>query len=147
MADRVVTIVVGPPCAGKSTFVALEMKPGDLAIDFDKIATALGSVTPHDSQGCVRDVSLKVRGVAINMALYDVTCDCWIIHTFPTPYSVAKYIKAGAIFHLIDPGKAECIARAKAEKRPDSTIKAINDWYANPPSLKLDQSTRSLIAP
>jgi predicted kinase len=35
---RQVTLVYGPPCAGKSTFVQERALPGDVVLDFDVIA-------------------------------------------------------------------------------------------------------------
>jgi len=43
-----ITIVAGPPAAGKTTYVQQNMGPNDLVIDLDAIAQAIGS---HNSHG------------------------------------------------------------------------------------------------
>lgn len=42
-----ITIVYGPPCGGKTTYVAQHAKPEDLIIDWDTIAVRLGSPRQH----------------------------------------------------------------------------------------------------
>jgi len=42
-----VTIVCGPPAAGKSSYVRLRAAPTDLVIDLDEIAAELSGSTPH----------------------------------------------------------------------------------------------------
>ena len=44
-----ITIVLGPPCGGKSTYVAEQAQSGDVVVDYDALAQALGSPTPHDA--------------------------------------------------------------------------------------------------
>lgn len=34
----VITVVTGPPCSGKSTYVRTHARPGDIIVDFDAIA-------------------------------------------------------------------------------------------------------------
>ena len=46
-------IIVGPPCAGKSTYVRENAKAGDLRVDYDLIAQALGATNSHAAEGLV----------------------------------------------------------------------------------------------
>lgn len=126
--ERVIRVVTGPPCAGKSTHVAESAQPGDLVVDYDVLATALGSDTPHQSKGLVRLAALAARKAVIATALAHVGDeDAWIIHTSPTGEQVTAYEAAGAEFTTLDPGIETCLARAA--DRPDGTTEAIEAWY------------------
>ena len=45
--DNSITLVMGSPCSGKSTYVRENSKPGDLIWDFDKVHTAISSTDTH----------------------------------------------------------------------------------------------------
>lgn len=125
-----ITVVLGPPCAGKSTFVAESAADGDVVVDFDKLATALGSKTAHDAPYAIRSVAHAARQAAIDLILAGIDSDSWIIHSSPTPEAMACYEAAGARIEEIDPGIAVCLARASENDRPAWTESAINRWYA-----------------
>lgn len=131
-----VTVVVGPPCAGKSTWIAEQRKSGDVVVDFDQLAQALGSDTPHAAPEPVREVAFAARRSAVTRVLQGVDADAWIIHTTPRPEQLDSYREAGADVVVIDPGLETCLARAAADARPDGTDAAIRAWYDNPPTEK-----------
>lgn len=131
------TIVVGPPCAGKSTYAWGQRSPDDVVIDFDRLATALGSAAAHDATGAIREAAFAARSAAIRVALTSDAAS-WIIHTTPTAKQVDGYVEAGAVFAVLDPGMDECLARAERDGRPDGTEAKIRDWYDNPPALPDD---------
>lgn len=124
-----ITIVLGPPCAGKSTLVRSSAAPGDIVIDFDVIASAIGSPTPHAVKGDLRDVAFEMRRAGIERVLSGIDTASWIIHTWPTDEQLAAYKSAGAEIVLLDPGKDEALARASADNRPEGTAAAIAAWY------------------
>lgn len=128
-----INIVIGPPCAGKSAYVQANAKDGNVIVDFDLLAGALGSRVSHDSSGSVRVVALRARFSAINRILDGVEDDAWCIHTSPQKEMVKRYVDAGASFLIIDPGVDVCLERA--EGRPEGTSDAIEAWYANPPDV------------
>ena len=43
-------VITGPPCSGKSTYVREHAQDGDVLVDFDAIAQALGSAVAHGSE-------------------------------------------------------------------------------------------------
>src|SRR6185295_12105850 len=94
-------------------------------VDYDLIAKAMGSRVAHDATGSVRIVSLDARKAAIRRSLDGLEDDAWIIHTNPQPQVLQSYVDAGAKFTLLDPGKSECLRRARAGDRPASTIDAV----------------------
>lgn len=122
-----ITVISGPPCAGKSTFLKEHAKPGDTVVDLDEISAAFGSpdtITP---------VARVAREAAISEILTATDRDAWIIHTNPKPEQIEKYRDAGATFELVDPGID--VALERAADRPDGTAEAIRKWYAAPPQI------------
>lgn len=123
-------IVTGPPCAGKSTYVREHAKDGDLRVDYDLIAQALGSANSHAAEGLIRDAAFGAREGAIAEALKNTDADSWIIHTSPNEEHMKSYTDAGADFVNLDPGYDVCIERAKTDGRPQQTFDGIEKWYS-----------------
>jgi hypothetical protein len=126
-----ITIVTGPPAAGKSAHVSDNAQPGDVRIDFDAIAQALGAPLAHASSGAVRQVARATRKAAIAAVLEGVSEPAWIIHTSPTDEQLATYKAAGAALVEINPGIDVVLAQAAADSRPDGTDQAIRAWFSN----------------
>lgn len=135
-----ITVVVGPPAAGKSTYVWSTRGFTDVTVDADRLAQALGSEREHDAKGDIRTVMLALRRVAISMVNDGLDANSWVIHTNPDPRLVAEYLAAGATFKLIDPGMDVALERAKEDGRPVGTEAAIRAWYASPPDLSPKKS-------
>lgn len=129
-----ITVVVGPPCAGKSTYVREHALPGDVVVDFDLLARALGSPDEHSAPEAVRSAAFAAREAAIGDAIGS-GATAWVIHTSPQPEKINAYEDASASFLLLDPGKDECLRRCEADGRPPGTAEAIEAWYADPPAL------------
>ena len=123
-------IIMGPPCGGKSTYVRENAKDGDLRVDYDLIAQALGAVNSHAAEGLVKQAAFDAREGAIRAALLDVKSDSWIIHTTPSEEHLRMYEEAGAEFIELDPGYDVCMQRAAADERPQQTIDGIEKYYA-----------------
>jgi HK97 family phage prohead protease len=133
-------IVTGPPAAGKSTFVREQKAADDAVIDFDLLAQALGSSSPHDSTGTVRQLALSARRAAIEEALAPGhSSDVWIIHTSPTAEQLDEYVAADAVMHEIDPGIDVVLAQAEQDGRPDGTADAIRAWYGVEKNMTKDR--------
>lgn len=142
-------VVIGPPCSGKSTFVATNAPVGTPRWDFDHVASTIAGVeTSHDIPQPVRDIVLAMRRGIMGYVLDAETSveEMWIIHAAPSPNTIDRFAALGAEFHLLDPGLEECLARAQRENRPSFTEDAIRGWYANPPELpdqKGDQTVKT----
>lgn len=131
-----INIIVGPPCAGKSTFVRDTRDPSDAVVDYDAIAQALGASSSHNAEGDIRILAFRVRQAAIDSIVdKGIGSDSWIIHTNPPEDAMQRYEKAGAKFMMLDPGVDACLERAKNEGRPDESIDAITGWYSSPPTM------------
>lgn len=133
-----ICIVTGPPCVGKSTYVEKNAKVGDLRIDYDKIAQALGGKA-HDADGLIRDAAFDARDAAIKKALENSDEGSWIIHTNPTAEQLKAYKEAGAEFVVLDPGRDVCIERAKEDGRPQRVLDAIDTWYSERKNRKMEK--------
>lgn len=129
-----INVIVGPPCAGKSTYVRENALPGDVIVDFDAIATALGA-HGRMPEGALKEVTFAARTAVIDQLLEGVAADSWIIHTNPGRPMVDRYRNAGAEFVVLDPGIEVCEERAAADGRPGGTIEIIRQWYESPPDL------------
>lgn len=124
-------VITGPPCAGKSTYVREHAKDGDLRVDYDLIAQALGAADSHAAAGAVRQAAFDAREGAISWALKNAGEESWIIHTSPTGDRMEAYRAAGAEFVDLDPGKEVCLERARNDQRPQQTFDGIEKWYAS----------------
>ncbi|NNO09620.1 HK97 family phage prohead protease [Corynebacterium sp. zg910] len=133
-----VHVVVGPPCAGKSTFVEQSAGPGVPRFDFDRMATVVGGVeSNHDREPAVNEVTAVLRRAVMGWLLDPETVvdEFWLIDTNPSKATVERLEGIGAVFHLCDPGLDECLARAERDGRPEGTADRIRAWYANPPEI------------
>lgn len=125
-----ITVVCGPPCAGKSTYVREHAAAGDVIVDLDLIAVALGG-SPFEHAPGLWEVAQVARSAAVDRVLRGVDVDAWIIHTQPRAYWLRRYRLAGAAMVTVDPGRDICVARAQAQQRPGFTLPAIDKWYAS----------------
>lgn len=126
------TVVTGPPCGGKSTYIRTNSQPGDIIIDLDRIALALAhDTTEHHNYGqAVRHVAMAARRGAVQAALNVAhQVNVWIIDTNPTRQSWSMYRQAHAVIVKQDPGIDVVMARAAAE-RPAWVMQFIEDYYA-----------------
>ncbi len=127
------TVVTGPPCSGKSTWVETHATPGDIVIDFDKLALALGAAASHDYPPHIREVVFAARAAAITATL--AACQqpgisAWIIDSSPTSQRRREYQAAGAQYVTLAAGRAELHRRADADQRPPRTHKVIDQIAA-----------------
>lgn len=125
-------IVVGPPAAGKSTWVARQAQPGDITIDFDKLANTLSSAntSTHDHPPHIQFVTQSARRAAIDAAVrFRNLIDVYVIHSRPTDAMMRRYKSLGAEIVTIDPGQEVVMERIKRE-RPAITEQEVTErWY------------------
>jgi len=114
-----ITLVTGPPCSGKTTYVQQHMQPGDLVIDYDALAVALGSPDTHDHPKQLVPYIMQARDAVIDRIQRDRTLkQAWLIRTRPRPSDLAI-----ATEHIaLDTPREECLRRAIAAGRPTATI-------------------------
>lgn len=138
-----ITVVTGPPCAGKTTYVAEHMKPGDVRLDWDLIQKAIGGDdAPRLTDGTLHQMVFAVRRTIIHNVTQGIwlkktdDADAWMIHSTISRELLAEYEQAGAEFTLLDPGEETCLQRADRDgDQAEATRQAIRNWYANPPEM------------
>lgn len=131
-------VVIGPPCAGKSTFVAATATPGAPRFDYNLLASTLAGVDDlgHDYPPAVSEAMAAMRRGMTGWLLDGGNPkELWLIFTRPSDTLLTRLAGIGAEFHLIDPGIDECLARADTDGRPADTIAAIEAWYDAPPAI------------
>ncbi len=127
------TVVTGPPAAGKSTWVMAHAKPGDIVIDYDRIAQALTAegADTHRHGRAVKRVTYKAWWAAITEALpLSARCDVYVIHSTPNAEALARYKQHGARIVPVDPGR-DVVMRRIGEQRPGGAAGAVERWYMN----------------
>lgn len=126
-------VITGPPAAGKSTWVRQHAKPGDITIDYDRLALALtvdGSDS-HDHPRYLRHVASRARSAAIREALrYAGEVDVYVIHSLPAVDVLARYAEHHARVVTVDPGRDVVMERIRRE-RPRSMVPVAERWYAS----------------
>lgn len=131
-------IVIGPPCSGKSTFIRESAEEGDVLVDFDKIAEALGNPVPHGSEGEIKKATFAARESVISYVLENDS-PAWIIHSFPTADDMERYEGCDIVF--METPKETCLERAESDNRPDWTAEVIEDWFERFGSLISSEKT------
>ncbi|MFD3352749.1 AAA family ATPase [Streptomyces fradiae] len=125
-----VTLVCGPPCSGKTTYVREHAAPGDLVVDWDALAQALGSPHPWAHPAPLTPFIAEARDAVI--ARLDRRHDverAWIIATAPRETDRARLAPDGAAVVVLATPEDECVRRARRDERPADTIDAIESWW------------------
>ena len=125
-------LIVGPPAAGKSTWVRQQAKPGDITIDYDTLAQALSPGLPSDpteQPPHAVAVIMAARAAAFNDAALDTAtqCDVYLVHSMPPRQHMNRYRKYGYEIVTIDPGYEQCMRQAGDRSARQREL--ITDWY------------------
>lgn len=128
-----ITLVTGPPCGGKSTWVRQHADPSDLIVCHDTFARAVGSPVEWDHS---RAHSMKAgemwRAAIARLAAGPPARDTWVIRCASTAAErdyLARRIHAGRVVVLMPP-RDLVLARAQTADRGRQVYQAIRRWYA-----------------
>lgn len=128
-----ITVITGPPCSGKSTWVQQHRQPGDLTIDFDLICQALGARRDHDQDPWLREVTAAAWAAAVRRAVGEPRHRTWIIDARPTRQRQDDYQRIRARIVRLDAARAELHRRADEAGRPPGYHERIDDFLAAGP--------------
>lgn len=129
LGKATITLVCGPPCSGKTTWVREHAQPGDLIVDWDAIAQALGSPHPWQHPAALTPFIAEARDAVI--ARLDRTHDltaAWLIATAPR-HADRQRLAPHAHVTLLATPEEECLRRARRDARPAGTMDAIEAWW------------------
>lgn len=122
-----ITLVMGPPAAGKSTYVREHARAGDLIVDYDAIALSLGA-DPHAFGQTMHPVINAARNAMLRQLRAGTTGAerAWVLSANPEADRRFPY---HAIV-MVDPGLEQTMLNARAARRPRDYLDAIRAWYA-----------------
>jgi len=122
------TLVAGPPCGGKNTYVRQHMAPGDLIVDYDAIMAALSGQDMHDHYRELRPYVCHVRDHLVDKWMSRKDVDLWLIGGCPKRRDREYFARRGFAVVMIDTDRRTCLRRAK-EERPGEWWQFVERWF------------------
>lgn len=129
-----IKIIMGAPCAGKSTYIDKHSHLLDIVIDLDKICKVFSAaeIDGHYATEEIRSVAIAARAAAVKRAIAisqsKPDIDVWIINADPSPQDLEAYRFLKAEVIKIQATKEICIKRAKQD-RPEKFLDLIDYWF------------------
>lgn len=125
------TIITGPPCAGKTTYLELHAGPNDITIDLDGILTELKPGYRHWTGGSGGELltrAIRTRNAILGSLSRQDSGRAWFIVSAPHPKERDWWQRklGGTIVHL-HPGVDECKRRAIKRGTPKA-VQGIDRW-------------------
>ena len=135
------TVVTGPPCSGKTTHVRKYAQPGDLIVDYDAIAVALGSPDSHDHPEHIKAAARDARQAAIKQGIgaHHSGFSVWIIDGAPNAGRRRWYRRHGADIVELGASREELHRRARDAGRPARWHHYIDQHLQAQPSTESTQ--------
>lgn len=144
-----ITLVCGPPCAGKTTYALEHAGPDTVIVDHDLIAQQLGSTRTHNHEqhlreGAERQVSRMIE--ALELAVHTgAEPDAIVVRTLGNPakrQALADRLRASVV--LLTPDRPTLEQRAAQRPDPAETLQAIDAWHTQPglPTTKQAGATK-----
>lgn len=132
-----VTLVAGPPMAGKTTYVRQRAQPGDLILDWDELGAAISGLPAHQLPQHLMPYVAEARDAILTRLEQrrggSEPPRAWIIHTAPTREERDDYQRRhNADVVVLGTPADECIGRLL--ETPDGrnqmqTADAIRTWW------------------
>lgn len=127
---RQVTLVCGPSCSGKTTYVLDHAQPDDVVVDHDDLAQRAGSDRSHGHEQGYRDeATLAWYQLAAQVAEAQHGC-AWVIRCCapgPERAELARWLRADRVLVLMPP--LEVVMSRAQGTRTRSAMQSIPRWY------------------
>lgn len=136
MAQRIgyqrsdITVVMGPPCSGKTTYVRQNARPGDIIVDFDSLAFAMGSGVEHDHEQSYIIYACAARDAIVERLFRPPPARAWVILT--SEDQAQRLGLHEAEWKVLDTPLEVCRERAVRAGRSADTMAAIEGWGRSP---------------
>lgn len=134
--------VIGPPCAGKSSYVAQYAASDALVLDFDQLASALtlgGDVKAKPTAPLIQAGQGAWQGAYNKLVRMNAPVDVWLIKSIPAshahPRLLEEWLALDYDIHVVDPGAAVVFDRLETQQRNEGARQTARQWY----SLHLSQ--------
>jgi len=134
-----VRVFCGPPGAGKSTMVNNQAQPGELVVEFDRLARALSPVPVgqsdsghhHGEHAGVKDFIFAAQNALLKRLRFSSDIErAWLTALAPTNKQRARYlIGPDARMTILSVPPEVAHARCAADCRPDLWHSLIDDYY------------------
>lgn len=132
-----VTLVCGPPGAGKTHYVKQKMRYGDLILDLDRLFVALSGCEKYDKPSMILPYALTAFDAVVSQLSQQVEQHrAWVLTTAPRAEDRAR-LKASlnAEVVLLDVDINTCLKRIKEDPlrsaRADQWEEIIRKWWKN----------------
>lgn len=123
-----VTLVAGPPCAGKSTHVEEHASPDALVVCWDRIALELGAPIHPTPYRMRRQIAAEYDA---RLTLVEHATEAWVIRSLPDPLERRAWVdRLRADLVLLVPPTEVLMARARRRPDPGKTMQDIRAWLA-----------------
>lgn len=141
-----VYLICGPPCSGKTTLARRLAGDQDVVLDFDLICAELDGQPGWSHSKQVRQRAGLILEARTRRLRHPLAGNAYLIRAAPNPLERVRLARLlNAQVWLLNPGKAECLRRAKQDQRPARTAEAIADWYRDYRPAPVDRTPPDLV--
>jgi len=127
--NRSITLLWGPPCAGKSTLVGELAERGDVVLDPDLLHAALSGLGPHDHDSTVTHFVRAAWDEVLRQLQTQPDARGWVIAGVPTRAQRDELSATCTSTRLVYADRETCHQRATDAGRPDSWHGYIDRWH------------------
>lgn len=129
--------VIGPPEAGKRTYVSGHAAGDALILDFDAMASAImpGIDVKHEATGpLIQTTQGAWQGAYNKLVRLNAPVEVWLIKSIPSshahPRLLDEWISLDYTIHVVDPGAATVFDRLHDRNRNHGAILTARQWYS-----------------
>lgn len=133
--SKLVYLVYGSPCSGKSTWVSSVAQPNDLIVDMDKIYEMISVNKRYNKPNALRSIAFDVRDLLYEEVKYrrGKWSNAFIVGGYPMRGERERLLNyLDAMPKHIEATKEECIERLRIcddNRNVDEWLKYIDEWF------------------